>query len=829
MRIIILFFLLQPFFADAQLTGTVLDEFGAPLPYASVYERNSTRGVTSNANGKFRLPLEVGSHEVVFHMIGYKQQIIQCEVKSGGTDITVQMEPTSFEIGEVVITDQDPAIRIMREAISRREINKKKIADYSCDVYIKGFHQLADAPEKILGQEVGNLGGILDTNRQGVIYLSESVSKLYVQAKPERKKEQMISSKVSGDENGFSLNRATLTDFNLYEERINIDREILSPLADTAFNYYDFKLRGKYKDINGFSIYKIQVIPKRPVDPSFSGFVHIVDGNYNLGGVELAISGNSIKQPILDTLWITQEFVPVEAPDKWCLLSQLTEFRFSVLGFKVDGLFNSVFSQYNIYPSFPDDFFDKEVFKIEDSATKQDSNYWNAIRPIPLTEREIKDYVVKDSLSKIWESKEFMDSMDARGNKFKPFDLLMGYTYSNSYKNLNVSWPAAVNWVQNNTVQGWVFNIEPRLSKYIGENESSYWRATGNLNYGFKEEKLRGGIQIQHRLESIHYTSLNFQAGIYLRQFDEKAPIGPLANTLYTLLEKQNFMKLFEKQFAALDYGRTFENGWRITLGAEWARRKALSNTSEYTWYKKEPERFFTPNGPIYPDTPYEPYFNTDEAIYLEAGITIRPGAKYSTYPDFRQYEFPNAPIIRFNIRQAIPIKDGSPNYLKAAMDIGMRNWTWGLIGYSSWNIETGGFIYKKQAAFIDAYHPLANQTMFGKPRRYYKSFLRMPYYENSTFGPYVDVHWQHHFQGFILDRIPLLRKLNWKEVLTVNAFYADSFAVQAGQTKLPYWEIGAGMENIGFKLFRPFRIDWVWSFSAQNYLNSGLVIGINF
>ena len=458
---LLLFLPLQIF---AQLTGKVLDENGEPLPFASVYVRNSTTGTTANADGEYRLPLTPGEYEVVYQYIGYKQRIERVVIEKGPLKRDVRLEPSDLQLSEVTITTEDPAVGIMRKVIERRSYYKTRVPDYSCNVYIKGFHKLVDAPKKILGEEVGDMGGILDTNRTGVLYLSESVSQLYVQSNPERTREVMISSKVSGRDNGFSVNRATYTDFNLYDERIEIEREILSPLADNAFNYYNFKLLGRYKDENGYDIYKISVIPRRSGDPTFSGDLYVVDEWWNLAGVDLALTGDAIKQPVLDTLRIVQEFVPVERPDKWLLLSQRTTFKFEVFGFKIQGLFNGVFSNYNVKPDYSNNFFTRETFKIETAAPTRDSLYWESVRPVPLTAEESRDYVKKDSLKTIRESKPYQDSLDRKNNKFKLNNLLFGYTWRNTFKKTTVSYPPALQWIQFNTVQGWVLNVRPSCS-----------------------------------------------------------------------------------------------------------------------------------------------------------------------------------------------------------------------------------------------------------------------------------------------------------------------------------------------------------------------------
>ncbi|MCY7330120.1 MAG: DUF5686 and carboxypeptidase regulatory-like domain-containing protein, partial [Saprospiraceae bacterium] len=348
-----------PTIAQAQLSGVVLDEHNEPLPYASVYVRNSTNGTAANGNGEFQLSLARGDYEIVFQYIGYNQKIETVQIGDKPVRLRVKLTPNELVISEVTITGADPADAMMRQVIAKRRYYKNQVAAYSSDVYVKGLYKFLKTPKKLLGQEVGNMGGILDTNRTGIVYLSESVSKVYVQSDPARKKEVMISSKVSGDENGFSLNRATLTDFNLYEEKLEIEREILSPLADNAFSYYKFKFLGRYQDKNGYDICKIAVLPKRSADPTFSGYLYIVDEQWNLAGADLMLTGSTIKQPILDTLRIQQEFVPVEKPDTWRLLTQVTSFKFGIFGFKIGGFFNGVFSNYDLHPTFEAGLFDR--------------------------------------------------------------------------------------------------------------------------------------------------------------------------------------------------------------------------------------------------------------------------------------------------------------------------------------------------------------------------------------------------------------------------------------------------------------------------------------
>lgn len=830
-RIAFLFFLLFSWAQlNAQLTGAVLDENGEPLPYATVYARNSTNGTVANASGEYKLNLAKGDHEIVFQYIGYKQKIEKIAVAGAPVRLNVRLEPSDLEISEVVITTRDPAYEIMKKAIDKRKYYKNRTPAYSHDAYIKGFYKLADAPKKLLGFEIGDMDGMLDSTGSGVLYLSESVSQLHVQASPPRNKEVMISSKVSGDPSGFSMNRATMTSFSLYDERINVMRDILSPLADNAFAYYRFRLLGRYTDENGYSVYKIEVIPKRDEDPAFHGHVYIVDDWWNLAGVDLNLTGKAIQQPIIDTMRIQQEYVPVNKPDEWCLLSQIIGFKFNVLGFKIEGFFNGVFSNYNLRPNFGAGFFDRETFRVEENAAERDTAYWSGIRPIPLTEEEARDYVVKDSVRQIRESPAYLDSMDRKHNRFRVGDIYSGYTWRNSQKHLTIGYPSLLDGLQFNTVQGWLLNFNPSYRKSADERGTRYWKASGRLNYGFSEKRLRGGLRIERLFESIHYTRAELSGGLATEQFDRENQIGEVANLLYSLWARKNYLKLYEKAFVRGAFGRDMGRGMRLQLAAEYAERRALVNHSNYSFYKGNRE--YSPNAPL-PVTntePETPFFDPNQAFLFEVNYRIRFGETYSTFPGFRVSEGTRWPELLLNLREAIPFKDGMADFTLLQARLRQDDLSSGLFGYTEWSLGGGVFLRNKRVEFMDYYHPRGNQTIIGKPDRYARSFFLLPYYEFSTADAWAEAHLRHHFNGWILDKIPLIRKLNWNETLGFSAYYAEQYAwkEQRPGTTLPYWELSFGFENIGIKFIRPLHVDVAFGFLGSEHYRTGVVLGLD-
>lgn len=131
--------------------------------------------------------------------------------------------------------------------------------------------------------------------------------------------------------------------------------------------------------------------------------------------------------------------------------------------------------------------------------------------------------------------------------------------------------------------------------------------------------------------------------------------------------------------------------------------------------------------------------------------------------------------------------------------------------------------------SFMDNHHILGNQTILGAPDNYSRSFFLLPYYAYSTNQAYAEIHAQHHLEGWLLDKIPLLRKLNWKEVFGASFYYADQASRDPEFSgKLPYWELNWGFENIGFNAIRPLRVDIAAGFFGKKFYHAGVVLGVD-
>ncbi len=812
-----LLFLSAPAFS--QLSGTVTDETGAPLSFASVYLEGTTRGTTTNAEGNYSLDLEPGTYQIVFQYVGYRQVTREIEATGRIQKMDVQLTPESIDLTEVVVKAdaEDPAYAIIRKAQAKRTYYRDLIDTYACEVYIKGNIKLLDAPERILGQDVGDLGGILDTNRQGIVYLAESRSKLFFQA-PNRYKEVMLETKVSGNDQGFGFNRASDTDFNLYENTAQFNRSIVSPIANNAMSYYRYRLVGTLFDKDGRLINKIEVTPKRPEDPVYRGFIYITEDLWNIQSLDLMLTSGAMKIPPMDTLRLQQVYVPVRQPDVWQVFTQNIDFRLSFFGFDTRGRFTNIYADYNLSPGLKDGFFNNEVFIVEDGANEQPLSHWDSIRPVPLTQDEAVDYARKDSLQVIWESKPYRDSVDRENNRFRPFDVLFGYTYQDSYNRRYFSYETPLNAIQFNTVQGFAADLNLNYRQEYDDYNIRWWELNPIINYGFADQRLRASGRFTFRFEQIHRTELELQGGMRAVQFNPEAPISPFLNTLYSLIDERNFIRLYDKNYAQVGFQRELINGLFLRAQLGFEERSPLTNQSDYS-FEGDEENDYASNDPLDP-TNFEPSFNKHQAWVGALSLRIRFQQQYTSFPNRRFIQGSPYPDLWLEYRGGFNFGSSDVRYDRISARIEQDDIQLGVWGHMGFRLEAGTFLTSDhQLFFMDFEHFNGNQTFFSNPERYLNSYFLLPYYDYSTDRDFYQAHWQHHFDGWLMDKIPLLRKLGWTAVAGAHFLYTPD--------RQDYTELTIGLENIGFGLFRIFRFDTVFAHRPDGTWQTGVVMGI--
>jgi hypothetical protein len=810
--LIILLFLSQ--FVSAQqytISGKITGN-NESLPFASVYLKGTTKGVNSNDEGNYLIKLDKGYYTLVVQHIGFSKQEFEIELDNNKI-LNVNLKPDGISLNEIVVkAGEDPAYPIIRKAIKKRKKYSGQVTEYSCQSYIKGLQRLINIPEKFKKLIKITSGQKLDSTLYGVVYLSESESNYYFKA-PNKEKEIMFSSRVSGESKSFSFNNLSQMKFNFYENLISIkglsDRPFISPLNGSAFLYYKFKLLGTINE-DGKTFNKIEVKPKRQTDPCFTGIIYIQENSWRITGIDLKLfKSNKIK--FVDTLAIKQLYAPVLGDSIWMPVNYNFGFYFKFFGISGDGYFNAVVKNYNLKPELNDKFFNNEIILVEDGANKKDSNYWNNNRPAPLTLEENKDYRKKDSSEKVKNTDRYKDSIDKKRNKLNISNLLLGYNYKKTKKSLTVNIPGILtNGIQYNTVEGLNLSYNFSVNKEY-ENLKAH-RFNGKLRYGTSNYLWGGEVGYNYFFNPKKFSRIGIKVKSIAEQYNQADPISPLANSIYSLLKNENYMKVFKESGIESSYFSELSNGLFLTSNIKYVKRDPLKNTSDILLIDDK-SKLFSSNDPRNELT-HDSMFKSNNALTAEIVFSIRFKQKYVSTPNQKIITGSKYPRLSLGYKKAIPILNATANYdLASAMIYDDLNL--GLLGRLGFRLKGGMFLNTKKLLFMDFKYFLGNQTLFNT-NDYLSSFRLLPYYTYSADKWFVESHAEHHFNGFIVNKIPLVKKLPIQEVAGFHLLMSNKLE--------QYYEINFGIENI----FNAIRLDYVLGYGINKKISSGFTIGIN-
>ena len=816
-NIFTLLLFLSTVFSFAQIKGTVTDDKGNPLPFVNIFEENTYNGTTTNDKGKFTLNVKNENPTIIFQYLGYKTVKKSITKNQFTESITIALEEENISLKEVVINPKDnPANEIIRNAIKNKKENSEKTARYKADFYSRGIIRLKDLPKTIMGQKLDMFDEVLDSTRSGIIYLSETVSKITFQ-KPDKMKEVIVASKVSGKDNGFSFNNAASVNFDCYENYLPFEINVVSPIADNAFNYYKYKFEGSFFTENRQQINKIKVIPRRETEPVMEGYIYIVDDSYSIYATDLSIKGNQMQSPAIDKLTLKQSYSYNSLNKIWVKNTQTLDFVAGILSIKANGKFTYVYSNFEFEKQFEKRTFTNEILSFQENANKKEDSFWNTIRPVPLTEEETTDYLKKDILQTKKKSQKYLDSIDAKHNKFKVMDVLSGYSYKNSFKKWSIDYDGPLLSTSFNTVQGWRLNAGLAYTKY-DEDKRTFTRIDTKFDYGFSEEKLRGTASFVKRFNNTNHSLLYINGGSYANQFNANNPISNLVNSVSTLFFKNNFMKLYEKNFVMAAFGREIVNGINMNLSAEYAERKPLYNTTDYTVIKSDD--LYTSNNPLLPNDETSAAISKHNLVKTNLGMRFNFGQKYLSRPDGK-FNIPNDdyPSITLGYEKTFAATDKNYEYDFLAGKINY-DVTLGNKGTLELVLKVGKFFNADNISFVDYKHFNGNQTHIGQTDNYTNVFNLLPYYAASTNDSYSETHIEHNDKGYFMNKIPLLKYLRSQLVL--------GFHNLAVPDRKPYQEFSVGLDNLGFGKFRFLRLDYVRSYQ-NGYQGDGVIFGLKF
>ncbi len=814
-----------------KIYGTVFNSQGDLIPYSSITIKGTTKGASANDKAKYAISLASGTYTIVCQHIGFTSEEKTVKV-SGDTEVSFILSDQKLSMETVVVKTggEDPAYEIIRNAIKKRNYYKNQVDNFTCNIYGKDIVKLKSLPKKVFGKKIGvddkkEMG--VDSLGKGIVYLSESVSKVSVQ-QPDKFKLEVISSRVSGSD-GFGFNfPAFISLYNsnvkVFTEKFN-PRGFVSPIADGAIGFYKFKFLGTFFE-DGRSYSSIRVTPRRLYEPLFSGIINIADEEWSIHSFDLFLT-KTAQLEIMDTLKISQLHVPV-GKDIRRVKNQLLHFDFKLFGISSGGNFLTVYSDYDVNPTFGKKYFDNIIIKYDTGVNKKSIAYWDSARAVPLEKEEELDYKKKDSTFKATKdsmlSKKYLDSVNKSQRKIKPQDFITGgvFRFHNTQTH-SYSWRiepllSLLNPnIEYNPAEGVAVNLKGSYSKFKRKSRTGF-SIFPVLRYGFGNGHLNPSVTfVMNTREQDSVTTklkryaIAISGGKRVTQFNKESTFTPLNNSISTLFYGKNYMKTYENYYGSISYNKRYENGLQLNVSALYEDRIPLENTTDFTFRKEDKwSKNITPN---YPFEKLTQQFTAHQAAIIGLSLSFKPGQRYIQFPNFKMGVGSKYPTITFNYTKGIDKIFGSDvNFDKWRVTV-FDETNLKLAGTFKYKFGVGGFINDKKVYIQDNQHFNGNQVLGAAS--YVNSFQLAPYYAYSnTEAFYAIGHVEHHFNGLLTNKIPLFRKLNWNLVAGSNTFFVNK--------DNHYIEVFGGLENI----FKIFRLDFVVGYDNSNKVTTGFRIG---
>lgn len=788
---------------ETVVKGKITDaNSGDPIPYANVIFSGTLTGTTSDFDGNYQLKTKTPSDTIAVSYIGHKQKK-KVITKGISQTINFQIEEDITSLQEIVfLAGENPAYGILRKVVRNKNNNdKRKLTAYEYDTYtkieidvdnlsekfrqrkvIKKITQVLDSIERIAGEDGKPILPLL---------ITESVSKVYYRDNPSLKYENILRSKVNGVgvEDGTTVTQlvgSSFQEYNFYQNWLNIlAKDFVSPIADGWRLYYEYDLMDSLY-VGDDYCYRLDFFPKSPQDLAFTGSIWITKDKYALKQIDVSI-GKQANINFIEKIKIQQELEPTEEgawlPVKNRVLIDVSE----VTGTSVGMLAKFYTSNKNFVINKPHSpsFYELPIVMAEDARLNEDDTSWDSLRHEPLTSTEKNVYKMIDTLQNIPVVKTYTDIIKI---------VVGGY---HDVGKIDVG--PYVSLLAINDIEG--LRIQPGFR--TNEKFSYKWVFGGQLGYGFKDERLKYMAFVQSIMSRRKWTTLTIRARSDISRvgIDEES-----AGDNFLLLASQRF-GVFRRGYyfdeGRVDFKRELFKGFTQRVGF---RYLTFEPTFNFAYYDRPDD---IPNATIREN--YETAEVIFESRYARDELFIQSDNDRLSLGTVRW------PVITIRYTRGLKgVLNSNFEYDKLRLSV-YRRLRFGPLGAGYFNLTA-------EKVFATLPYPLLSLHLGNQSPLYTSVTYNMMNYGEFISDRFASLQYEHHFEGFLLNKIPLMRKLKWRLVGTANIIYGGlsqsnrdiiASTTQEGEPTLsfgyfdpnrPYIELGYGVENI----FKFFRVDFV-------------------
>lgn len=783
----------QKTIVSGSITDAVTKE---PLPFSPVMFVNTKSGDQTDIDGKYRIDTYYSSDSLRVMVVGYVTQTVK--VKQGVTSvIDFAMLPATNETIEVTIRPDDgpnPAIALMKKVLRNKKINnREKLDAYEYEAYNKVEFDLNNITEKFQKRKIFKpfefvFEGVDTTQEKPYlpIFMTESLSDYYFKRNPKLSKEIVKATKVSGVENE-SINQFLgdmYQNVNVYDNELVIfSKSFTSPIAAYALGFYDYDLIDSAMIDNKWC-YKLQFFPRRKAELLFYGEMWINDTTYALKSIDATIvEGANINW--IKNFSVKQEFNEVEK-EVWMLTGDelLVDFNVTEKKLGVYGRKSSSYRNFVINKERPVDFYRGITdIEVKEDASDHDDAYWRDARHIQLSEKEERIYHMVDTLKNLPQFITVANIINIFVNGYKVYRKFEFGPYFTLY---------SFNPIEGNRV---------RVGGRTSNDFSKKLMLEGYGAYGFRDERFKYGGGFTYVLSKNPRMAVNVFAKRDMEQLGQGTGAFRQDNVLSSLFRRNPANKLTD----VTELSGYFEREWLYGLS-----NKLIFN-----------HRVLKPAGSNYKYVRFRPELDAEQQVsYLittELSLYTRFAYKEKfVYGEFERISLGTTyPTIELQLAYGFPRWIGAEfEYQKAVARVSDKV-RFGPFGYARITAEAGKIFGNLPYPLLMMHQ--GNETFFYDEG----SYNTMNFFEFVS-DTWLSLWASYHAEGLFLNKIPLMRRLKWREVASAKAviggYDLKNDAILSrdfnfdGRPDIqilskPFAEAAIGIENI----FKVLRIDFIW------------------
>lgn len=819
-----------------RIYGTVIDkETGEGLPFVNVSFEGTTIGNVSNSDGKFYVETEQATGRLKASFIGYEPQFKTVRIGQSQT-INFQLEQTSLQLENVVVKGKklryrnknNPAVALIRKVVANKSKNRTQNLDYfEYDKYEKvefDFNNITDRfrNRKYL-KNFQMIFDYVDTSEVNgktylPIFLRETSSKVYYRKNPKREVEYRNGQKMTGfdkyfDNQGISfIIDKMYQNVDIYDNNVDVlTQKFVSPIAGIAPITYKYYIADTL-EIDGEKFYKLSFQPRNENNLAFVGNLFITtDSTYAVKKVSMRVS-KKINLNYVEDLFIDQEFEKTEF-GSWTIKTDKISIDFNLL--TKDGL--GMFGKRTV--SFKDRKFnikrDEKIYAgveniiQDDQVNKKDEDFWAAARHMELSRSEKGVYTMVEEVEDLPAFKRMMDLLMLIMVGYKDFG-----PYDMGPVNTFYSW---------NDVEG----FRMRFGGKTNLKFSKKFQLEAYGAYGFRDEEFKYSAVGTYFLDDNPLNAFRFTYQKEVNNPGEDLMFVMEDNFLLSFKRGVNNRRIYNKKYVA-EYLRELNNGFSFDVGVKLHNQQPGGILN----FDPDPE-------PISGDFITKSDREAQEIETTEARASIRfaPNEQYYQGKRFRIPIYNKYPIFTVTYTKGLDnVLNSDFGFDKLSVGAFKRTYT-PPFGY--FDLEVEGTKIWGTVPYPLLNIPRANQTFSYQLRSY--NLMNFVEFVSDRF---VSINYAHYFNGYLLNKIPFLKALKLRSIITAKLLFGDlsdnnnpainttlpdlplnldGSAATSPLTSKPYVETSIGIGNI----FKFFRVDLVKRWTYLNDSNGDPIPGV--